>query len=235
MLGADNPLPMLVGGGPTPASKTYATLRQAVGTGGSARDDSGIEGLWRRSEAKGLAAAHSAKRRAMLQANPSYATDFIPYYERLLGIVPGIDDNETQRRNAVVARWTERPIASWNELEDALQRIDPRFVLVNPDDTTSLVSDMGRVFDAHEPSDPKNGPQMGLVGGVSLLPAYSTRDVLRVSMPLGHAGGPTPTEAELIERAKRLLRGVLAPWVDFEITVNTWQADVVPADYGTTT
>jgi hypothetical protein len=232
MLGSLNPLPFQVGGGPTRSSKAYQTLRQAVGQGGSAKSDLGIDGLWRRAEAKGMAAATSSTRRALFQAFPQCATDLIPYYERRLGLTPGATDNEEQRRRAVVVRWVQKPIRSWPELEQALKAIDPRFALVLPSDSIEIVGWMGRAFDAYIPSDATNGPPMGLPGGCSLLPGYSTRDLLRVSFPPGYVGVPTPADLERIERAKRLLRSTLAPWVNFQISIGPWKLSETPIGYG---
>jgi hypothetical protein len=235
MLGSLNPLPFRVGGGPTPSSKAYATIRQAVGKGGSAENDRGIDGLWRRSRAKGLAAATSSTRRALLQAFPQIATDALPYYERRVGLIPGPDDTEAQRRAAVLPRWTAHAIRSWNEIEDALQALDPRFVLVTPDDSTEIISFLGRAFDAHDPLDATLGPAFGIPGGCTQLPNYSTRQILRVSFPLGYTGAPNPNDALLIERARALLRGALPGDEDFSISIGPWILGETPIGLGALT
>ena len=235
MIGSLNPLPFRVGGGPTPSSKAYATIRQAVGKGGSAENDRGIDGLWRRSRAKGLAAATSSTRRALMQAFPQIATDALPYYERRVGLIPGPDDTEPQRRAAVLPRWTAHAIRSWNELEDALQLLDPRFVLVAPNDATEIISFMGRGFEGHDPNDETLGPAFGIPGGCTQLPNYSTRQILRVSFPLGYAGAPNPNDALLIDRARALLRSALPGDEDFTISIGPWILGTTPIGLGALT
>lgn len=223
MNGSLNPCPYRIGGGPTPSSKAYATIRQAVGKGGSAENELGIDGLWRRSRAKGLAAATSPTRRALLQAWPQVATDAIPYFERVLGIVPGVDDTEPQRRAVIVPRWTETPIRTWSELRAALQAIYAGFDMVVQDDSKSTVTLSGRAFDSHA-LDPAVGPPMSIPGGCTEWPAYSTRRTIRVTMALGAGTAPIPTPTELayIEQAKTLFRRALPAHVDFQISTGRW-------------
>ncbi len=47
MFGFQNPFPHELGGGATLDEAIYRALREAVGVGGSASDDSGAEGGWR--------------------------------------------------------------------------------------------------------------------------------------------------------------------------------------------
>jgi hypothetical protein len=232
VLGSLNPLPFRVGGGPTPSSKAYATLRQAVGKGGSAENDRGIDGLWRRSQAKGLAAATSSTRRALLQAFPQVATDALPSDERILGLIAAPDASETQRRAAVVARWTAQPIRSWNELLTALQALDARFSLVLPADSTEVVSDLGRAFEPYDPSNAALGPRFGIRGGCTQLPNYSSRQELRVLFTLGYSSVPKPADQNLIEQAKRLLRSALPSDQDFTIAVGSWVLGTTPLGLG---
>lgn len=232
MLGSLNPLPFRVGGGPTPSSKAYATLRQAVGKGGSAENDRGIDGLWRRSRAKGLVAGASACKRALMQAFPQLATDALPFYERLLGLIAAPDATDPQRRDAVVARWTAQPIRSWNGLAAALAALDPRFALVLPSDSSEIVSDYGRAFDAHDASRRDVGPAFGIAGGCTQLPAFSTRQVTRVLFTPGYAGVLTPVDLNLYTQAKALLRGALPSDQDFRISIGQWVLGTTPIGFG---
>ncbi len=231
MIGSLNPLPFRVGGGQTPSSRAYNVIRQAVGKGGSAENDLGIDGLWRRARAKGLAAATSPTRRALLQAFPHLATDSIPYYERRYGLVAGAEDNETQRRNAVVERFTEQPIRNWNELEDALQRIDARFSISMPSDDLETVTMYGRGFEQYDTTDKRVGPPFGIEGGVTQWPAYSSRQLLRVRLELGYAA-PTPVDKVSIERGRQLLRRVLPSDEDFSISTGAWVLGSTPLGFG---
>ena len=232
MLGSLNPLPYRIGGGPTPTSKAYATIRQAVGKGGSAENELGIDGLWRRSRAKGLAAATSPTRRALLQSWPQVATDAIPYYERILGIVPGVDDTEPQRRAVIVPLWTQTPVRTWGELRAGLQAIYAGFDLVEQLDSDATISDMGRAFDPHA-LDPKLGPPMAIPGGCTQWPAYSSRRTICVSMLLGAGTAPVPTPQELayVEQAKRFLRTALGADRDFAIYTGPWVLGSTPLGF----
>jgi hypothetical protein len=232
VIGSLNPSPLRAGGGPTPSSKAYATIRQAVGKGGSAENDRGIDGLWRRSQAKGLAAATSSSRRALLQAFPQLATDALPSYERILGLIAAPDASDAQRRAAVVAHWTAHPVRSWNELLAALQALDARFSLALPADSTEIVSDLGRAFEPYDPTNSALGPRFGIPGGCTQLPNYSSRQELRVQFPIGYSGPPNPTDANLIARAEQLLRGALPSDQDFTIAVGNWTLGVTPLGLG---
>lgn len=214
-IGALNPCPFRVGGGPTAAEKAYRVTRNAVGKGGSAANDSGIDGLWRRSKAKGLAAASSAKRRALLQAFPHLATDALPSYERTLGIVPS--GNETQRRAVVVPRWVRRPGRSIPDLEASLKAIDARFSLLHPSNETAATTQFGRAFGPLHSS--LESPEFGL-DGYSAYPNYSTDFIVRVLFDVGYSGGLTPADERLRESARVLLRSSLQSWVDFTIVTS---------------
>jgi hypothetical protein len=220
VIGSLNPCPFQVGGGPTPKSRAYQVIRQAVGQGGSAENDRGIDGLWRRARAEGLASATSSSRRALLQAFPFLATDLLPYYERILGIVPGEDATEAKRSDLVVERWTRKPIQSWNELLAALQAIDTRLSLILPGDEREIVTEYGRGFDSHDVG--KDGPQFGITGGVTQWPAYSTRQVLLVTFTLSYTGVPKPDDQAVLERARALLLESLPSDEEFSITTENF-------------
>jgi hypothetical protein len=214
MLGSLNPLPFRVGGGPTHASRAYSLIRQAVGTGGSARNDLGIDGLWRRARAKGLAASSSAPRRALLQAWPHLATDFLPSYERLLGL-SGLGTEE-ERRQEVTAAFTRKPSAIFMTLLAELQAIDARFTACDgPPLGTSVTTLPGRAC----------GPLAGATetpafGGreYSQIPAFSSDSVCYVRFEPGYTTALLPEDEAILEEARRLLRVRLPSWYDFEIS-----------------
>jgi hypothetical protein len=228
VIGALNPLPFRVGGGPTPTSRAYQTLRQAVGKGGSAEDDTGIEGLWRRSEAKGIAAASSHTRRAFIQTNPLFATDLIPYYERILGIVPPAGASDAERRAVIVPRWRRRIDASMPNVARELALIDARFTVLESDSDTAIVSVPGRAFG---PLDGQ-GPPMVLPGDVSAASNYSTEFIVRVRFTLGYAGRPSAADQRLLEAARRLLRELCQSWETFTISTGPWLLGVTPIGLG---
>lgn len=229
MIGSLNPCPFRIGGGPTPSSKAYRVLRQAVGKGGSAADDRGIEGLWRRSEAKGAAAATSATRRALLQAFPHLATDLLPYYERRLGIVPPTGATEAERRAAIVPLWTRQPIKSWSELEAQLQQIDARFSLLNRPFSEASITQPGRAFRPHATS---LEPDFGLNAGHTVVPMYSSHEVIRVRFSPGYSGALNAIDRRLVERARLLLREAVPSWEHFEISTGPWLLGTTPIGQG---
>jgi hypothetical protein len=229
-LGSLNPLPFRLGGGPTPAQRAYSTLRQAVGEGGSARDDRGIEGLWRRSEAKGLAAATSHCRRALLQSSPLYATDLLPYYERILGLVP--QGSDADRREAIVPLWTKQSDSSTPALLDQLQALDARLTLLDPPHSGAATAQFGRAFAPLDPS--LEAPAFGLERGHVQFPAYSTDAIVRVLFNVGYSGPLKNAELVIVERAKVLLRDLLPSTTDFTIVVQDglWHVSVTPIGLG---
>lgn len=237
-IGSPNPLPFRVGGGPTNAQRAYTALRQAVGTGGSAPNDRGIEGLWRRSEAKGVAAASSAPRRAYLQAFPHLATDLLPYYERVLGVVPPAGASEAARRAVVLPLWTKRVNNVLPELVDELLAIDPRLSLLDEPHSYAITAQPGRAF---APIDPAAElPVFALERGHALMPGYSTDMVVRVLFTVGYSGPLRESELTIVERVKRLLRGFLPSDCDFTIaadpgsggTPGQWHVGVSPIGFG---
>lgn len=230
MVGSLNPVPFQVGGGPTATERAYRILRDAVGEGGSAPNDRGIDGLWRRSRALGLAAATSSTRRALLQAFPHLATDLLPYYERILGIHPPTGATDPQRVDVVVEEWTRFAIRSTPELEQALQKIDLRLSLLQITDDTSTTTMGGRVFEAH--AGASEGPAFGLPGGFSQLPNFSTRQVVSVRFTLGYAGVPNVADQRVIERARELLRTALGSDTDFTISTGPLVLGVTPLGLG---
>lgn len=227
-MGSSNPLPFRVGGGPTTAQRAYSALRQAVGTGGSAPNDRGIEGLWRRSEAKGIAAATSSTRRAYYNSFPHLATDLLPYYERILGIVPPTGASEAARRATVVPLWTKRVGNATPVLVDQLHAIDSRLSIVSTPHTQAATVQPGRAFAPVEAG--LEAPSFGIERGHVRVPWYSSDLVLTVLFAVGHTGPLTEAELDVVGRARALLREALPSTRDFSIAVDSG-ADVVPGQW----
>ena len=231
MLGTLNPLPFRVGGGPTPMALAYGTLRRAVGDGGSAPNDRGIEGLWRRSEAKGLAAAASHCRRALVQSSPLLATDLLPYYERITGVVPETGSTAAQRRVVATARWTRRIDNSTQVLAAELLKIDPRLTLLESPHSKASTAQFGRSFAPHAAG--LEAPTFELAAGHVQYPNYSTDAIVRVKFATNTDGVPlTQDEKTIVERARELLRDLLPSSTDFTICVRSWQLNSTPIGFG---
>lgn len=224
-----NPLPRQLGGGPTNTSKAYALIRKAVGEGGSAQNDRGIEGLWRRSKAHGLAACTSAVRRVVLQMDPALATDFLPYYERVLFLVPGARDAPSTRAQVAHDRWTAQIDAVIPTIADELARIDARLSLPALAHANDATTQYGRAFDSYATS--LEGPLMG-PPGYARFPNYSTNFVLHVRFAVGHTGALTAEELRIVERVKAFMLDVLPSWVDYRIGVGDWHLGSTPIGFG---
>lgn len=236
-IGSVNPIPFRIGGGPTPTQRAYRTLRQAVGKGGSASNELGIEALWRRSEAKGLAAASSHTRRALLQAWPFLATDLLPYYERILGIVPATGATEAARRDVVVPLWAKRVNNVTPTLVEELAAIDSRLTLFEAPHDQAGTAQFGRSFAPLEPG--LESPAFGIARGHCVAPEYSTDAIVRVRFAVLHTGPLTAAELVVVERVKSILRGFLPSTTDYEIAVDDglgapglWHLGSTPLGFG---
>ncbi len=232
MLGAGNVLPMQVGGGPTQTEQAYAQLRSAVGRGGSARDDSGIDGLWRWSRAKGLAVGASFERRAAIQAFPIKATDILGYYERVLQVVPPTGSTQAERAAVVSQRWHEVPVASTPDVALELSKLDSRFSIIEEPEENSITTQAGRAFEAHDSGD--EGPLFNSESGSKFTawPNYSSRQMLRVRFTLGYSGRPNASDALILLRAKKLLRRTLPSDTSFSISTGAWILGLTPVGLG---
>lgn len=213
--GSLNPWPFQWGGGPTDEEIVYNALRSAVGEGGSAKDDTGIDGLWRRCRARGLAAVGSFAERAALQAFPQIATDHIPVYEAELRIIPPEGATDEDRRQAIVAAYTLKAAQNELELADRLLEIDPRFLVVNMPRALATTVQLGKAFQPQDGIPAYGGGRFG-----SAWPNYSSDFCVVVRLPTV-AAMPTPVDLASITYAKRLLRKILPSWVDFSVVTST--------------
>jgi hypothetical protein len=207
--GWSNSLPLELGGQSAHIANVYAALRSAVGKGGSAQDENGLEATWRAAKAQVIAASVDAYERAALQALPSHATEHIPVYERVLGTAPGSDQNEEDRRQAVVAAWVGRVLATMVDIERSLQAISTQFALEELDSDDSVVAMFGKMF-------PNYGDE---ALGVPAYPNYSSEFVVRAIYTL--SSGETAIPQLYRAAAATLLNAVLPAWVDWVILQDT--------------
>lgn len=217
-IGPLNPIPTEVGGGASETEKAYGIISRAMGTGGIAQNEEGIDGLWRRSRAKGLAAATSAYRRAVYNAFPHLATDLLPSYERTLGLTAAPGATEQQRREAVWDAYVTQASAVVPELSRRLEAIDARFALVEVAHDYQVTTIHGRAFGAHDVAD--EVPAFG-GPGYSIAPNYSTDFTQKVNFAVGYGGALLPSDGRKYESAKSALRALLPSWVDFSICTST--------------
>jgi len=216
--GALNPFPFQVGGGRTETDKAHRIIRNAVGKGGTASTEDGIDGLWRRSRAKGLSSATGATRRAVLQAWPHLATDAIPYYERATGVTPGVGATDEERRQEATAEFTAQLSAVIPAVAGELAAVDSRLSVLNVDDVKSSTTVAGRVFgplanDLGE--DPFGGD------GFSAHPNYSSHFTLYVLFNVGYVTPLTAGDSRKLEQVQRILRKLLPSWVSFYALTST--------------
>jgi hypothetical protein len=204
-----NSLPLELGGQTSHIANVYAALRSAVGRGGTGSDENGLEATWRAAKAEVIAASADAYERAVLQALPSHATEHIPVYERVLGIAPGSDQNEEDRRQAVVAAWVGQIGAVMTDIESALQAISTQFALDELPEDESVVAMFGRMFPAYGDESE----------GVPQYPNYSSDFVVRAIYTL--ASGETSIPAAIRSAAKRPLNSSLPAWMDWVILQDT--------------
>jgi hypothetical protein len=202
--GWHNPMPMTFGGGATRTERIYVALRSAAGKGGSAADDSGIEGLRRKVIARALAAVTSGGERAALQAFPHLATDLLPYYERIYGLADDPDLTEAERREAAAQLYTLQLAASLPEIAASLAAIDERFSIVSIPDSLSIITVAGRAFEDYDGAEPFGGGRQS-----TALPNYSTRVDVVVLLDIADGVAPGITELRSMQRAARLLHDVL--------------------------
>ena len=211
-IGWHNACPFELGGGPTEEENVYEAMRRAVGEGGSAVSDAGIDGLWRQARASAIAALGTCAERAALQALPDRATDHLGEYEGLLGLVPA--GAERERRDAVVAEYARRLYADLPHLSAELQKLDARLRIEMLDPSRAFAIVPGRAFGprgAGSEDAPPYGPT-----SATAWPMYATAFHLRVLFAVGSAP-LSPADRASVARAKSILRDVLPAWMDFSV------------------
>jgi hypothetical protein len=217
-------LPLQCGGGPDEPTKAYLALRSAEGQGGSAPNDSGIDGLWRRSVALGLASGTSAVRRAFVNALPMFATDLLPYYERSLGTSPAPGATDAERRNSVGSLWPTRVSAAIPDLLKELRRIDDRFRIESMPDALSTTTIEGRWFTG---SDAVFGSK-----SCSDLAVPTSRYSITAFLDVDDPGNLTERDERSVSLAEKRLRSLVPSWEDFCISVaDGFTLDESPLDW----
>lgn len=192
--GWHNPWPFEWGGGETEDETIYEAMRSAVGTL-AARDDSGIDGLWRQCRAGIYASAGTFVERAVMQVWPQTATDHIPLWEAFLRITPTAGASDEERREQIASVYTSQSLADGPHLQARLKAIDSRFAVVDQSHDAGTVTVLGNPYEAD-------------------VPNYSTDFVLPI---LFQVGTPTPADQAKIARARMLLGESLPAWVDYAI------------------
>jgi len=211
--GWHNPWPLELGGGETLDERTYEALKRAVGEGGYAKNEDGIEGLWRAVRTEALACFHSMAERAILQAFPNVATDHIPVYEELFRITPRGGAPDEERRIAIAAAYTRRIASDHPSLLVAMQSLDPRFLLPDIPRATSVVVELGKAF---EPLT--GGPFFGGGRTSTAFPNYASEYIIPVVLDLTATPEPTAVEQIVVVNAKRFLNEVLSSWITYEFS-----------------
>ena len=208
--GWHNGWPFEWGGGETEDEEMYNALRNAVGVGGSAKDDSGLDGLWRQCKAQALATLATMSERAALQALPTYATDHLPVYEDLLRIVPGDDATYLERRDAVVADWSRQLKADGPSLSAQIELIDPRASLLDVPHDQATTTMLGKAF------EPQDGvPDYGRRRSTA-YPNFATEYMHTVVLAID-GGVPNASDLIIMNRIKSLMRDVLPSWETFQV------------------
>lgn len=211
--GWHNPWPLEWGGGETLDERTYEALKRAVGEGGYAKNEDGIEGLWRACRTEAIACFHSMAERAILQAFPNLATDHIPVYEELFRITPRGGASDEERRIPITEAYTRKIAADHPSLVIALQKLDPRFLLPDIPRATSIVVELGKAF---EPAS--GGPYFGGGRQSTLFPNYASEYIIPVVLDLSATPAPSAAELLVVKNAKRFLNEVLPSWVTYEFS-----------------
>lgn len=232
-IGGGNPIPFQIGGGPSPTEQAYNSLKQMVGIGGSAADGT-AEAEWRFARARGLAASF-ADERAANQMIHSLCTDFIPLWEGILGITPGVDEPEAERRAKVVDRVTRAVNSSVAGIEAELHRIDERFSVLCPEPNpldprevwnTETTTIPGRGFEDWDPNDADAcGPAFGGGRQSTSFPNYSTSRVVKIIFDIGQ-GAITAAQKILMSRAEAVLQEILPAVDGYQVSTSV---DIGPA------
>jgi hypothetical protein len=201
---------------PSREELVYRALRSAAGKGGFAEDEArSIDGLIRRVRARAIAAIADMGERAALQAIPTYASDLLPYYERLVGLTADPDLSEQDRRSAAAALYALQLAGDVPSIAAALQQIDARFAIFTAAPATSTTTIAGRAFEDLAGELPFGGGRQS-----TAFPNYATVLVLFVLLELGDGVAPNAAERRSMKLARRLLHDVLPATNDLQIVTH---------------
>lgn len=212
--GWGSPFPCEFGGGPSAVEEIWQALRDVLGTTPLGKPvagpEDGLEDLWRQAEARAIAFSSSIIERATLQVFPDRATDWLPYYEWLLAVVPPAGATIEERQLEVARRFARELRADGANLLDALQEIDSTTEVLATDPDTTIVGQFGIAFNARPYSAPFGSSNH------SAFPAYSTHMIVtaQVELPEGETLIPALTRNRMAETLNELL----PTWVDFQVT-----------------
>lgn len=217
-LGAGNPFPFELGGGPSQVEEVYDTLYQSVGTALQAEEGT-IVSAWRWAKSYGIAAT-SQDERAFYQAFPDQSTDYLPVWEDILEIVPPSDATVVERQAAVLEAYTRSIDATYPKLDATLTSIDSRMEILIVPTANTRTTVPPRGFQDWDPSaGDACGPPFNLVFGADSgstctgVPNVSSDFVLYLFYDTG--GAMTVSDARKLEDAKASLNESLPAWVDF--------------------
>lgn len=210
-------MPLELGGDDSSVDALYKFLRSALGDGGTSESEQSIDGLRLSAIALGMAAANAFDERAAMQAFPSLAIDATPAYEEILGIVPGVNETDHERRQETGRRWTTVQSSELPTLTAELKEIDPRFSVLDTSWSKSKTSEEARAFEAYQPGADvfRLGPD-GIQTWAS-YPNYSDRDLVFALFDIGAGVLPGPPELSAIRRALDLLDDALPAWNEGDV------------------
>lgn len=219
LLGGKSPFPYALGGGPSATEQIYNTLKQHVGTGGSAEEQT-IESEWRLARSRAVAAG-LAMERAIAQGIPSLVTSYMPVWEEILYLVTNEAASDQVRRTEIIDRVTRQIEADHPKLELQLQEIDPLFSIIASDAESSRTTTVGRGFeDWDTASTSAVGPAFGGGRTFTAVPNFSSDFICTVSYDIDPSG-LSNEQLRRIQRARDVLNEVLPSWVDWRIFIGT--------------
>lgn len=179
MAGLDwtNPLPIVLGGGPTDIEGTWLALRSAEGGEHGPGPVGGLEDASRQIQAAAIAGTDRAIERGFLQTFPGLSTDALPLWE--IALLSDGADTEVALRALLEALWRTPDGATTPHLAQALLDISAQLSIELEDEDLTIVTCPGKYL---APTDdvPEYGPFPA-----ARLPNYGSRDVLRVVYTLG--------------------------------------------------
>jgi len=207
-LGRLNPLPLHVGGNPSPAEKVYRAMRAAVGmvsaTEQAAGPEGGIEDSWRLAKARVIARTAQLDELAALQALPDRATVHLEVYEALLQVPQA--ETTVERQAAITAVWTANLSALIPRIRAHLEEIGLDVLNISHDQAS--VAHYGQHY--ADRTDPGAYGQRS----AAMMPNYSTHWVLHVVWTGCPSGIPPADKRATVER---YLNEVLPCWCDFVV------------------
>lgn len=219
-LGCFGKFPYRLGGDPSPQEKAFRAIVALEGAGLLPPDDpqgaTTIDGAWHQAMANGLGMIGAVGEAAVFQAWPDRATDYIPEYERVLGISPAVASSEQERRDAITLAWVGDIRSADPDIEASLQAIDSRFSVLPVDHELARQTHYGKLFASQTAvlASPAHGQ------AVSDYPNYGDDFYVRIFFDVGVGVAATGQIAVLKQQARDHLDRVLPAWCDFSIALS---------------